>query len=160
MPTLANVSIKDNSNWTTMLNMIYPVGSYYISNSSTSPSSLFGGSWVAVNDSKFLLPSTGIWTAGSTQITVGQLPKHSHKMIAYSLDDNWPNLSVTNGLGTNALFHTSSNYAYGWQRDHLLVDYWNSADTQFSDGSYGSWTGNGEGYWPPYHTVYCWYRTA
>lgn len=45
--TLASISIKDNSTWNTYLNLIYPIGSVYISYTSTSPATRFGGTWAA-----------------------------------------------------------------------------------------------------------------
>lgn len=50
MTNLANISIKDNSDWNTLLDLVYPIGSYYFSNSSTSPADLLGGSWQILQD--------------------------------------------------------------------------------------------------------------
>lgn len=45
------------ANWINLLEVVYPVGSIYMSFNSTSPSSLIGGSWEQITD-MFLLPST------------------------------------------------------------------------------------------------------
>lgn len=78
--TLANISIKDSSSWNTYLNLIYPVGSYYLSNNSKSPSSQFGGTWTQIKDQRFLCGYTSITTGGanSVTLTVNQIPKHTH----------------------------------------------------------------------------------
>lgn len=68
--TLANISIKDSSSWNTYLNLIYPVGSYYLSNSSTSPSSRFGGTWTQIKDQRFLCGYTSITTGGANSVTL------------------------------------------------------------------------------------------
>lgn len=48
-----------------LLETIYPVGSIYISTNSTSPATLFGGTWSRIQDT-FLLASGTTYTAGST----------------------------------------------------------------------------------------------
>ena len=42
----------------TTLNLVYPIGSVYTSVNSTSPASLFGGTWQALNNGNPLYPST------------------------------------------------------------------------------------------------------
>ena len=85
---------------TTICNLIYPVGSIYMSVNATSPATLFGGTWESIsgyyvyagvggntsgsNDSG--QPSTNISgvpsidTSGSTILTVNQMPNHTHLM--------------------------------------------------------------------------------
>lgn len=80
-----------------ILNMVYPVGSYYISNNNTSPAQLFGGMWERVQG-KFLLgasdngevgtslQSTANVAAGSTggeathTLSVAEMPSHKHSL--------------------------------------------------------------------------------
>ena len=79
---------------------LYPVGAVYISANSTSPASLFGGTWEPIHG-RFLLASgspdantdnwfgdiTGGWAAGSGStggqdyhtLTVEEMPSHSHE---------------------------------------------------------------------------------
>ena len=58
-----------NSNMQYFLNdfwdKIYPVGSIYISAASTSPATLFGGTWEQIKDT-FLLAAGDTYTAGET----------------------------------------------------------------------------------------------
>lgn len=88
--------IKDKTgaliNKADIINFIYPVGSIYISVNSTSPSTLFGGTWEkmsggflygatsSVGNSSITGTSTGSYsgTSGSTALTIDQIPAHSH----------------------------------------------------------------------------------
>ena len=62
---------------------LYPVGTVYISANSTSPASLFGGTWESIGG-RFLLGADAIYTAGSTggeaahTLTVDEMPSHNH----------------------------------------------------------------------------------
>ena len=58
--TLGNIYIKDSADWNTYLDLIYPIGSIYITTSSTSPASSIGGSWAQMEPGNFLM------TAGET----------------------------------------------------------------------------------------------
>lgn len=61
----------------------YPVGAIYISWNSTSPASLFGGSWEAINNF-MLFASGGNYVSGQTgghihqTLYISNLPPHSH----------------------------------------------------------------------------------
>ena len=66
---------------------LYPVGAVYISVNSTSPASLFGGTWEQLKD-RFLLGAGDSYTAGSTggeathTLTVDEIPSHGHGIYA------------------------------------------------------------------------------
>ena len=72
-----------------LLDMIYPVGSIYMSVNSTSPDVLFGGTWEEMPAGRVLLAQGEsewgtTYEAGSTggeathQLTVGEMPSHAH----------------------------------------------------------------------------------
>ena len=69
----------------TTASKLYPVGSVYISFNSTSPSTLFGGTWTRLKD-KFLLASGDSYapntTGGSATKTIGvtNMPSHNHSV--------------------------------------------------------------------------------
>lgn len=85
-----------------LVNMIYPIGSIYISVNSTSPATLFGGTWVQLKD-RFLIGCGGSYSAGSTggtstiniahshstepsttgshALTENEMPQHSHEQV-------------------------------------------------------------------------------
>ena len=65
-----------------LIDIIYPVGSLYISTQDISPASLFGGEWTQVKGAFPYLTTTGFTgtTAGSNThtLTTAQMPSHSH----------------------------------------------------------------------------------
>ena len=56
-----------------LLELVYPVGSIYMSVNNVSPSSLFGGSWEQIEDT-FLLAAGSTFTAGDTGGAVNHTP--------------------------------------------------------------------------------------
>lgn len=79
---------KNNSfevNGLTIVDLIYPVGSLYMSTSAAKPSTLFGGTWERIKDA-FLLASGDTYSAGSTggeaahTLTISELPEHQHDL--------------------------------------------------------------------------------
>lgn len=135
---------------TLTMDQVYPVGSIYISTSSTNPYTLFGvGSWVQISG-RFLLASGGGYSAGSTggeashRLTISEIPSHSHG---------------TNSEGTYNQKATGSgeNTGYGTYPTWLAADYksnWRNINTTSSGG--GGYHNN----MPPYLVVNVWKRTA
>lgn len=87
-----NVPSTDVTN-TKWIEIVYPVGSIYMSVSNINPNLLFGiGEWEAIED-RFLL-GAGNHTAGETggeethTLTIDELPSHSHQYKRHSLDRN------------------------------------------------------------------------
>ena len=120
-----------------MWSKIYPIGSIYISAVSTSPSTLFGGSWERIKDT-FLLAAGDKYSAGAKggeathTLTVSEMPSHYHN------SQGWARLSG----GSNG------NQA-------LLAD---GIDTNLHTLSTGG--GQAHNNMPPYLAVYVWKRTA
>lgn len=71
--------------WKSLFNLIYPVGSVYISVNDTNPGTLFGGSWQKIED-QFLLGAGDIYTLGASggeanhTLTVNEMPSHTHNV--------------------------------------------------------------------------------
>ena len=83
--------------------VMYPVGAIYQSWSSTSPASLFGGSWSQITE-KFLYCANSAGDTGGEsthKLTINEMPSHMHQ----SKDNMW-NWNVS--TGTN-----SGNYHVG-----------------------------------------------
>ena len=156
--TISEKKIEDkDQNLLDTLNMVYPVGSIYMSVNSTSPASLFGGTWERIKD-RFLLASGDTYSAGSTggeaqhTLTVDEMPSHRH--LPYidgntSSDgfrlfmgaDNWFNDAV----GTSQ-FRVTGNYSTRYKGSE--------ANTNTVGGS------KPHNNMPPYLAVYVWKRVS
>ena len=72
-----------NQVYLAILSAMHPVGSVYMSTSSTNPSSLFGGTWTAIKD-RMLIGAGGDYSALATggaksvTLTASNLPSHTH----------------------------------------------------------------------------------
>ena len=132
-----------------ILNIIYPIGSIYISAVSTSPSTLFGGTWERIKD-KFLLASGDNYTAGATggeaahTLTVDEIPSHSHPMYAYSDGGDLANGSDYVGNIAVPLTYTTTSRETSWHKLFQAETGGNQAHNNM----------------PPYLAVYVWKRTA
>jgi hypothetical protein len=141
--TLRKISLIDLFN-DMLLNKEHPIGSYYMSEDSTDPSILFGGTWEQIKDT-FLLAAGDIYAAGETggeaevELAASQLPAHTHHV--YNVNEQG-NMTVGDGYGceftTYAPFKTYGAYlnmtATGSNEPHNNM--------------------------PPYTTVYMWKRIA
>lgn len=126
------------------VDLIYPIGSLYLTTSTISPSVLFGGTWERLTADAYLKIATGN-TAGNLdgtssqhKIPVQSLPSHQHTHI------NWNGASI--GLNTGG-----NQYNLSWGKQGATND--NSA---FKTG----YTGGGQAYYPYYYDVFVWRRTA
>ena len=76
-------AVCENKCLVPIVDLIYPVGSIYMSVNSASPSDLFGGTWERIQD-RFLLASGSTYSAGSIggedshTLTIDEMPMHSH----------------------------------------------------------------------------------
>lgn len=103
----------------------YPVGAIYISNLSTSPASLFGGSWTQLKDT-FLFCRGPLYEAGSIPageaehvLTIDEMPAHTHTWVAakYSGTDSGvgtyrPGVSKYEQKGTLSSSYTGGDAAH------------------------------------------------
>lgn len=132
---------------TSLLNLMYPVGSIYLSVNSTSPGTLFGGTWVQLKD-RFLLGAGSTYTAGATggeathKLTVSEMPSHMHDWHGYT------------GMSTavdSATYKLPINGSSSWKAQ------------SFYDSTKGPQSTGGDSAhnnMPPYLVVYMWKRTA
>lgn len=134
------LNVKDISG---IANMIYPVGSVYMSVNSADPSTLFGGTWERIED-VFLLASGSIHAAGTT----GGSESHKHTSpVGYNTSNNAFGISYKQGSYT-----TTVNGEYASTGDKVTT----------GSGSY-SWklpTTSTDSNMPPFLAVYAWKRTA
>lgn len=128
------------------LNEIYPIGTIYMSVSSTTPASLFGGSWSQL-ENRFLLGAGSSYTNGATggsathTLTASEMPSHNHKGLY------WQSSSYGTSLdqGSDKIW-----LQHNW--------YGSSNFTDFYTGYTGSTQAHNN--MPPYLVVYMWKRIA
>ena len=127
---------------------IYPVGAVYISYASTSPASLFGGTWTAIKG-RFPYFNAGTATGGSNTHTntLGEMVIHAH---GYKVALN----------GTQHSYEASVLDAAGY----TWGTYWQDQPTDGKpyDADLIEEAGGGASYsiMPAYQTLYAWRRTA
>ena len=144
--TAVNATKFNSMTWAQMLTTVYPIGAVYISTASTSPASLFGGTWEQLKD-RFLLGAGSKYAAGSTggaatvTLTIDQMPEHRHILRKQSSSP------------------TTEFSAYAATSDDSTDE-----SSSASDGvrRYTTYTGGGEAHnnMPPYVTVYMWKRVS
>lgn len=128
-----------------LINLIYPIGSIYLSVNSTSPQQLFGGEWEQIKD-KFLLSAGDTYSSGSEggeathTLTVEEMPSHNHS-LSDPIDKNSIKLGSMTGDANWALTKRAADYDY-------------SLGTNSAGG------GVAHNNMPPYLTVYMWKRTS
>lgn len=112
------------------------IGAIYESNNSTSPATLYGGTWVQLKD-RFLIGAGGSYSAGTTggeathALTINEIPSHVHNLPMRA-----------GGLG-------------GWTTIQM-----SDGDVQYTGYTGYSGGGGAHNNMPPYLAVYMWYRSA
>lgn len=129
-----------------ILDIIYPIGSVYISVNATNPSTLFGGGWTRITG-RFLLGAddstykNGVTGGEAThKLTVSEMPKHNHPVTLSGSE-------------------TSSHAYFNW----VYVPPEESNKTRSYDGyDLAQITGGNAAHnnMPPYLVVYMWKRTS
>lgn len=122
------------------INLVYPVGSIYISANSTNPGTLFGtGTWERVKD-RFLLAAGDDYTAGDTggeaehTLTVAEMPSHRHTTNSYAhYYTDSGSYSINSSGGRTGIDQLTTTYAGGGEAHNNM---------------------------PPYLAVYVWKRIA
>lgn len=142
---------------------IYPIGSLYISTSSTNPGTIFGGTWTRIQD-KFLLAAGSTYSAGSTggsatvALTTDNMPSHNHSFHAvFRTRGTTYNDSQIIWAGTNVTVTKSTTKGDGLQQVSGVINEY-AAEINGNTSSTGS--GVAHNNMPPYLSVYVWKRTA
>ena len=166
----------------TIIDTIYPVGSYFWSSEDKDPSTFLGGTWEQVKD-KFVLAAGDTYAAGSTggeaahtlitsempshshvysnatgvqghQLTVNEMPRHTHGI-------HWVGATPPQGGGSDSNFGVTQ-VAVGNQQSGATGG--NGSHNHGISKANANTTNTGSGAshnnMPPYITAYCWHRTA
>ena len=147
---------------------MYPVGSYYLSDDSASPASLFGGEWEQIKD-RFLVGAGGTYainttggaaththTTGNHILTLSEIPSHAHQTLVWHAHNRtgYPNGSAYTGNGVGG----AGNYNEGYWRgsnDYKEESTFRGGDSAHNHGSTGSTNSL-----PPYRAIYIWRRKS
>ena len=111
---VANTKVNSSD----LFDLIYPVGSIYLSVNNTSPATLFGGTWEQIKDT-FLLGAGDDYTLGNTggeasvKLTISEIPVHQFHSTG-SESGLW------DYLGPSA----SDNQAHNNMPPYLVVSIW------------------------------------
>ena len=149
-----NGTLKVNN--TNIFDLIYPVGSFYISAKSTNPALLFGGTWEQIQG-RFLLGRSSSYPVGSMggeathTLTESEMPSH--------------NGHLSSGIAGGAPYE-KGNYK-GFLNSDKMTPYsdigrgWNVyAGNEMHPASEAVGGGQAHNNMPPYLSVYIWKRTA
>lgn len=128
-----NLSLSSNAK-TTILNLIYPVGSIYMSVNNTSPASFIGGTWERIQDT-FLLSAGSTYSAGSTGgeathvLTINEMPSHTHQLDRGNYGNaRWEEISYSSGgspaTNANGVHYTGGGQAHNNMPPYLAVYVW------------------------------------
>jgi hypothetical protein len=159
-----------------LFNLIYPVGSIYMSVNSTSPATLFGGSWERIQDS-FLLAAGSTYGPGTTggvasqditsagQADIGIYNTLSSGNSSHNAYIQMCDTPVGGTAGTDHLTYTDySRYIRLYQYDKSSPNWANYVE---ETGTYAgspatrvTATASNVNNMPPYLAVYVWRRTA
>ena len=150
-----NGTLKVNN--TNIFDLIYPVGSFYISAKSTNPATLFGGTWEQIQG-RFLLGRSSSYPVGSMggeathTLTESEMPSHKGHLSS----------GIAGGVPMG-----KGNYE-GYLNSNVMNAYpggnyrgWNVyAGNEMHPASEAVGGGQAHNNMPPYLSVYIWKRTA
>lgn len=146
------------------LDLIYPVGSIYMSINNTDPSTLFGGTWEQIED-RFLLSASSNHPVGTTggsetvTLSINEIPSHTHSGTTAGAGAH------SHILGGNTS-SVASGSSYARPRGYSSGNTETTYDTNVAGAHTHTFTTNGVGgnqahnNMPPYIAVYMWKRTA
>ena len=131
----------------TLNEVFYPVGSIFQSTSSTSPASLYGGSWERI-EGRFLLGTSSSYSVSSTggeaehTLSIDEMPSHQHTYF----NDKPPDEN-TNEVNPGYYSLGANNYT--------MIGSYQKIDLSTPAG--GDQSHNNM---PPYYSAYIWRRVA
>ena len=128
-----NYLFDDNENIVSYLDKVYPVGSIYMSTNATSPATLFGGEWKALDEGRVLIGANSTYPVNSTggefehTLTIDEMPRHNHSIITYwthdgsgqTYDQWYGNAAGTTGMTGGSQPHNNMQpylAVYMWER--------------------------------------------
>lgn len=168
--TIAGTVVNAWSNWintspNSIFDKIYPVGSIYMSVSSTNPGNLFGGTWVAWGAGRVPI---GVDTSNSSFNNSGKTGGSNTHRHSWRIGLHWFHGDACGegtGNGTGAYVYSEDRYD-GWGRSlanksvSVNKNNTNSSKTVNASGKYSQGDTSNTSTLQPYVTCYMWRRTA
>ena len=175
-----SISFTGSQSGDGIVDLVYPVGSIYMSVNNVSPSNLFGGTWEQITNrfligagNSYTLNSTGgassvtsgassgstggpsTNSTGSTTLTLAQIPSHQHNIQGYNGSGStvtWTDRAVTYASDSKGYSAgVRTNYQGGGQgHTHTLNNHTHSLNSHTHSVNT----------MPPYLAVNIWKRTA
>lgn len=144
-----------------LVDLIYPIGSIYLSVSNTNPGDLFGGTWVSFGAGRTLV---GVDTSDTDFDTVEETGGAKSRILRATIGavGNDPNY-IAYECGAAITGHGSCTTATGYNHYRLRVSSYVSNPTNSYNHSTTVWdasTGKDPSTLQPYITTYMWKRTA
>ncbi len=141
--------------------LVYPIGSIYLSVLSTNPSIFFGGTWVALPD-RFLVGAGTTFGAGSAAGTMSHVHSttdHLHTLNAgYAMFNMYTGYNYMRRIATPQYYDThktSGTYSTSNTTNSFGIQLGGS-----TDGADRALTTSDVSHLPPYLSVFMWKRTA
>ena len=182
------MSAADKTKLDGLFNLIYPVGSIYMSVNNTNPSTLFGGTWTAWGSGKVPVgvdtsqtPFNTVEKTGGSKDAV--VPYHRHSIPALSGSATGGSCTISSSGGHSHTYDKSSRSSFkesgsgnthyshsGWTatyvggngaHTHTVPAHTHSVSTSANNTGYAGTDGNAaNANLQPYITCYMWKRTA
>ena len=140
--------VDDKTTVAAIRDLVYPVGSIYMSVNSTSPATLFGGTWVQLKD-RFLLGAGDTYANGATggeashTLTINEMPSHDHNFRF-----------LKQNLGAAGVMPDGQTIQKGYGGNVTEPNATNIYELDAQGG------GQAHNNMPPYLVVYMWKRTS
>lgn len=166
--------LKNKDNDKLFLDFAYPVGSIYLSMNSTSPQTLFGGTWVQIKDEFLYCTTTSKTTGGANSVSYKPSGSISVGNHYHGLGNGYAMYDMSHSTHQAKMRYKSGvNWESNWATSALSFSRPSTERYTMGDGvslgghtdsatPSGSFTGTSAtiNTMPKYMTCYAWYRTA
>lgn len=150
------------ANFVNLMDVIYPVGSIYLSTAATSPAASIGGTWTKIENCTLAAGGNVYGQPGSyasnDKISTLEIPDHQHQVAAWN--------SATASYSNCDFWRTNAGSGVGWN----LLSYASTigGDTGWNLWTLGTWRIDANGnlvkeqkaHIPYHYSLYVWKRTA
>ena len=148
---IATTYLKNSNIITSIMNVIYPVGSIYITATNTNPQSFLGGTWQQIASGRTLVGAGGGYNAGATggsesqnvTLSTANIPSHTH-----TITDNAGGHIHTGTATTSTMknhYHGAGNYNIGTNNGTFFAISTEKNFTMPTDGGSIWWNGSNNG---------------